>query len=498
MVLAVVVIVVVATLAAMGFFVSSDGNIEQSGLAQIHSIPTGASVTIDGETLFARTNLSRTIPEGTHQIKIARDKYDSWENNVEMQAGILLRLYYPRLFLLNRKQKDVLIFENDLALYEPSLDRTSILYAEKKSPYWQLLDIRGDEPKTTTLDMSEVLPDVKEGEFLGRVEKVQWSRNADHVLVKVWGETEAEWISVNLKDVKNSLNLTRTFGMNFEQVEMADGSAGKLFVLENQHLRRINTNDQEISRVLLDNVASFANSDGNIIYVSTFKDAEADKTIHKVGVYRDGEKGGTTVATLLDDAKVKTAIALYYGDYYLAYTSDNKMTVLYGSLPTYSDEGADLEGLETLLEAEELRFVPENLSVGLSDGYILAQSGKQLAIVGLEMQKLYQYEAETATVRWLDEDMFYATEAGELEVWDFDNTNKRKLVAYHAKATLDTEAAGAPLEADKTGFTAATTLSWRKLTENKVVITDNNKWLYYIVSDGQTGKKTLVRETIRE
>lgn len=101
MVFAVVAIVAVAMLASMGFFVNSDGSIEQSGLAQIHSIPTGASVELDGSTLFSRTNLSRTISAGEHNIKMTRSGYDAWENTIKVRSGVLLRLYYPRLFLEN-------------------------------------------------------------------------------------------------------------------------------------------------------------------------------------------------------------------------------------------------------------------------------------------------------------------------------------------------------------------------------------------------------------
>lgn len=103
MVLSIVAIVVVATLVAMGFFVGRDGKIEQSGLIQIHSMPTGASVELDGATLFSRTNLSRSMPAGEHQLKLSRDGYDSWSKTVKMYSGMLIRLYYPRLFLQDRK-----------------------------------------------------------------------------------------------------------------------------------------------------------------------------------------------------------------------------------------------------------------------------------------------------------------------------------------------------------------------------------------------------------
>lgn len=497
MVLSVVVIVVVATLASLGFFVSSDGAIEQSGLAQIHSIPTGASVNIDGETLFSRTNLSRTMPEGVHSIKISRDKYDSWENQIQMKAGVLLRLYYPRLFLLNRAQKEVQTFENELAFYEPSANRNSILYSEKDSTTWYLMDIRGDEVKTLALEMAEILPYVKEGKFLGKVEKITWGRSPDHVIAKVSGDEGAEWILVNLKNLKNSLNLTRTFGMNFERVEMADGSAGKLFVLENQNLRRINTADQEISRVLLANVADFANNDGNMIYVTNLKNDT--EVIKQIGVYRDGEKGGTILATVADDVRVKVAISMYYGDYYLSYTVGDKMTVRFGALPAYNETSSDLSGLKDLLSEEQIGFVPESLSSSPSDSYVVAQNGKRVVVVSFENSNLYDYELPTTSQKWLTEDILYTTSGGGLVVWDFDNTNQRELVVYRARDELGAVGGmNQKLEKDESGISSVSTVSTNALTGDKVTIAENNKWMYYAARDSESGKLILMREMIRE
>ena len=91
MVLSVLVIVVVATLAAMGFFISSNGGIEQSGLMQIHSLPTGATVELDVGTLFSRTNLSKTMSAGEHTLKLSRENYDTWEKTVKMYPGVVVR-----------------------------------------------------------------------------------------------------------------------------------------------------------------------------------------------------------------------------------------------------------------------------------------------------------------------------------------------------------------------------------------------------------------------
>ncbi len=489
MVLAVVVIVVVATLAAMGFFVSGNGNIEQSGLAQIHSMPTGATVELDGNVLFSRTNLSRTMPEGEHRLRISRDKYDSWENVIKMKPGILLRLYYPRLFLLNRVAETVQDFEQELEFYQPSADRTSIIYALKDATTWSLLDVRGDELKTTKLDMAEVLPgmDVETQRFIGKIEELRWSESGDHLLVRVSYEEQKDWVLINVKDLKQSLNLTKTFGMDFTQVEMADDSAGKLFVLENKHLRRIDTAGQQISRVILDNVASFENHESNIVYVSAPEKNAKGTEERQIGTYRDGEKGGVKLVTVGGATQVRAQIANYYGDDYVGYLIDNRLTVLAGSLPTYSDTGADLSVLTELWKNYELRKTPKSFGVSPGGGYFWLRADEENAVASFETEEISQYMV-TGTPKWLDGEMFYAVDENSLRVWDYDNANLRTLVATKRPKDLS------GLENEKLDVTTFTEC---KLAKYPVVLANNDKWLYYLVDDGDGGVN-LLREKVRE
>ncbi len=90
-----------------GIFISNSG-IEQSGLMQIHSLPTGATVELDGHALFSKTNLSKTMSAGEHTLKLSRENYDTWEKTIRMYSGVLIRLHYPRLFLQNRETETVM------------------------------------------------------------------------------------------------------------------------------------------------------------------------------------------------------------------------------------------------------------------------------------------------------------------------------------------------------------------------------------------------------
>lgn len=488
MVIAIAAIVVVSTLAAMGFVISSNGSIEQSGLMQLHTLPTGASVKIDGNAIFSRTNFSRTLSAGEHYLEISRDKYDSWQKTINVRPGVLIRLYYPRLFLQDRIAEAVqeLAKAEGLEFYSPSVNRNYILYAKNDAAEWQLLDVKGDVVKTTPLDLSGVLPGMVEDtskaktlaaiethtyQFQGKIETIIWSGNEENVLVKVAYDGKMEWVLVRLKDISRSINLTRTFGLdNTAEIKVIDGAADQLYVLEKQQLRRINASDNVMSRVLLENVQSFANYDTNVIYVA--KDQEHQKQL--VGVYRNDEKAGTVLAEVPGGQKVRVALSSYYGDDYMIWTTDQDIKILYGHLPSYNENGADLSGLVQLIEAEKLSEVPDTVFVSPGNEFVVAKKGAKLMVTDLELGELSEYEAPAADVEWFDASMLYTIKDKQIIVWDFDGTNQRNL-AKSAKTDTDQ-----PVE----------------VADFPVMVASSNRWLYYLVQQDDT--IILTREQIRE
>lgn len=487
MVLSVIAIVVVAIFAAMGFMISSNGNIEQSGLAQIHSLPTGANVKIDGNTIMARTNLSRSLSAGTHSLEISRDGYDSWNNNIRISAGVLLRLYYPRLFLQNRVPevaKNLTAIDN-LEFYSPSPKRNYILYAEKGAPDWQLLDIRGDEVRTTTIDVSGVLWGMLEEndlqkktpktvethayKFHGIIDEIMWSNDESSVLVKVTYSGKSEWILVHLREVARSLNLTRTFGLGETRLAMIDDAANQLYALEKQQLRRINTSDETISRVLVDRVQSFANNGTRVIYVS-----ESEKS-YLVGVFRDDDKSSTKLAEYPKDMTVRVALSEYYGEDYMSWLVNNKLTIMYGRLPSYNINGIELSNYRFLADELELSEVPDSFTGSPEGGYLIARKGNKYMVTELSDGELHEYTAPTEKLRWFDDSMMYAINNHNIIVWDFDGANKRNLAESIKKNDEDTT---------------------QIIDQYDLVVTNNNRWLYYLTR----GEKftALTRERIMQ
>lgn len=502
MVLSVIAIVTVAIMLAMGFFISGNGQIEQSGLMQIHSLPTGATVELDGSTLFSRTNLSKTMPAGLHHLKLSRDGYDSWENDIQMYSGVLVRLYYPRLFLQNRQVEvvkkmgddDFLSSLSDLEFYQPSPDRNYILYAKKGASEWRMLDLRGDDVKETPLDLSGVLPGMIANEaelgdevdklssekqqsvgetlqyrFEGKIEDVKWSSNEEKVLVKVINEGKVEWVLVNLRNIADSLNLTRTLGMDFERVDIIDGAASQLFGLENHHLRSINTVNKSTSRVLLDRVEDYAYNDGNVLYVTSTIEKMGRK-LREVGVYKNGEDGSTVIDEVFGEDRVWLALSRYYDEDYVCYVVGNELKIRYGSLPNYRREGGVVE-LKDLVE-RDFEVLPKAVSLSSGGEYLVARSDRNFMVTDLDMGEYYKYEAVASELRWLDASMIYAVQEGRIKVWDFDGTNLRDL----STSRQDGEE--------------------RMVLNSQVLISPNNRWMYYLVND--EGALALAREKIRD
>lgn len=489
MVISVIAIVVVATLAAMGFFISDQGTIEQSGLIQIRSLPTGATVEIDGVTIFARTNLQRSVTPGEHHIKLSRDGYDTWEKNITMSPGVLMRLYYPRLFLKERTPEKILTLGQqgasvdtelggELEFYLISRDRNYVLYALNDAAEWRMLDLRGDDVKETILDLSGILPGmVADSEtqmqkapsyrFEGEIKQMTWSENNEKVLVQVKADDETSWVLVNLRDVAKSLDLTQNFGLKFDQVAMIDAAANQLYALENQQLRKINATDGSMSRVLLSKIASFMNYESNVIYLSlVYENRDKDNAKKQdVGVYRDGDANGTVIASVAGDKSVKIALAQYYNEDYICYTEDSKLNILYGKLPSYRAEGTNLDDLKELVAGRELVAVPESLGISPDSDYLVAKNGHEFMVTDFEIGDVYEYEAETTTLNWLDDDMMYMVKDGEIVVWDFDYRNLRNL-------------------------------GGKKVVDGTVTINENGRYIYYLVKN-QKGTLDLMRERIR-
>ncbi len=452
MFLTVVLMVIVLLFVAMGYKFGLDGSFNQTGLLQIDSMPTGATVTIDGDEMFARTNMSKMLSEDKHTVKLTKDGYESWENTVKIKAGILYRLDYPRLFKQNRESEIVKEFESRLGFLSASTNRTSLLYANTDDTVWNLASIRGDDVATSEINVAPYfrLNDSEEVvKIEGEIDRMEWNNDGDKVLVEWKNGDIHDFILINVRNPDASLNLTETFGMEFTDVKMANDSAERLLVLENGNLRKISVPSKEISSVLVSGVEEFGNLEMSVVYV-TIPNEAGEKTI---GLYREGEKNVVILTTISGSDVAKATVSEYLGEKYIGLSINDVLYVYSGDYPMMDKSLSEMKEVAK----QDLTEIPDELYAHDKGRFIVAKKDKKIVVFNAELGEMSGVAIESSRMNWMDPFLIANVTDGKLVERDFDGANRRVLA--DASSGYDS------------------------------VISANNKWLYYVAEHGTKLKR---------
>ena len=80
MTLSVIVVVAILILVMLGYRLNrTTGTLEQGGLVQLNSTPSGANLMINGTRLGATTSTKTTLAPGSHSITMSRSGYTPWQ-----------------------------------------------------------------------------------------------------------------------------------------------------------------------------------------------------------------------------------------------------------------------------------------------------------------------------------------------------------------------------------------------------------------------------------
>ena len=451
MVLAVIVTVIILALLVSGYWLNADFEVERNGMLQISSVPTGASVELDGKTpsWTDRTNLSKILTSGEHTVTLTKDGYDSWSKTISITEGLLYRLHYPRLFPKDRTAESVLNTP-DYTKASISSDHSSLLLVNNTTK-WSYVNLDADKLSPREVDISPIFSSVSLAEgaevglFIGEIVSLDWDLDAEHVLIKAKHDDNTEWVLLDLERLDHSINLTKEFGADFSRIAILDHNSNHLLAVRNGNLHQIDIPSRSISAILID-IIDFDHFENEVVFSAMRSEAPQPEAaakyytgIFKIGDDRINELEDTTVP-------VKVAIGKFYDSKYIVIVADQQISV--HQKDTFASDIAEYE----------LSFMPDLVKVGHDGEFLLTSNGTQLATLDFEANQLHEWSIDSDQYGWLDNDMLYAISEGDLIVYDYDGLNRR-IIADDA-STL---------------FPASVT---------------KNKWLYYFSDD------RLVREVL--
>lgn len=472
MVVAIVLIVGVLVAVANGWRLNKNLGVEQNGLVQINSLPNGATIEIDGETLFAKTDASKMLMSGKHLVKLTKNGYDGWAKQIEVTPGWLLRLKYPRLFKQRRVREQVRKY-GEMRFLKASPNRNLLLYAVDNSTRWQLMSIRDDEIKVETIDLMEFLTKTEKGGL--EIKEMIWNDEGTKLILAVDKTEGREWIILDLLDLIKSVNLTRNLtelrmknrdnlkvdqaGDKIEKVRWLGRSSGRVAMMISGRLHSLDLNNSHFSEALALNVADFAAEEKGILFVT-----KTDETKNRmIGLIKEGERKIVEVKKVEEDKdEVYLAIGEFEGGKIIAFTVGKRWYIYRGE--DFPDINGGIEEMKLVVESD-LKFAPQSQMKFSPKKDLLAINGEKMtAMFDTEVDKYYEYQIKNTETKWLDDYLVFEVKDGRMIGRDFDGSNARILAK---------EAVGKDYDA---------------------VITASNRWLYFVTEDGSD--KILQRERL--
>ncbi|MBP5205035.1 PEGA domain-containing protein [Candidatus Saccharibacteria bacterium] len=442
MTLAVIITVVILGLIVSGYWLNSDFEIERQGMIQISSVPTGATLEIDGaSSWFQKTNTSKILTSGEHEVVLTKEGYDTWKKNVTISEGLLYRVSYPQLFLKEREKETMLNLSGSLAAYVSP--NSEMMLVTNDTTEWTLINLDRTELEPKKINIAPVLDssamDTSTRLFSGKILSATWNRDNSKILFHIQNGEALEWVLLDTKNIAGSINLTQQFGINFDHVDILDNSANSLLTISDYKIQKIDVGSKSISAVIADKVDYYSFSRNEIIISA--QNAAGEPYIGLI-------KLSDNKIQVLEDlhAPAKAFISKFYDDNFIIALESDRLAI-------YRKD--DLSSVTDL----ELPFVPEKISIGQDGSFILLNTDDKIATLDMETMLITEWTADSKDYKWLNGHMIYTTLDGELKVYDYDGLNKRQLA--------------------------------KNVSSRFPVVITSDKWLYYF-SDDQLMREWLV------
>lgn len=425
MTLAVIALVSTLVFYTIGYrFNSNEGTFAQGGLVQMSSRPSGADITINGNSFGSRTSAKTTLAAGSHFIAMQREGYHAWQKTVEVEAGNLLWLNYTRLVPMELNPTSVAELDNVSSTAASQNNQTYAIWQSAEEPVFTLADISSQTVETEEIELPEDVYTVPDEDESQQFAIDSWGPDSRYLLVNhSYGDTQ-EWLVIDTDNPEQSSNVTRLLAIEADEIKFSYQSSDEVYALIGSDVRRVDLSAATMSRPILTEVAEFSVTESDrLSYVSLLDEETNQKT---VGYYEPGLEAAQSLRTIQDEADTETHVALgeYYGDQYQAISHGSQLTITSGE-----PASEELETVADLEMSEEIH----HLSIKTGGRYVVAQTNQAYSVYDIELEKHsitpIKGEADIdKELKWLDNYHLASDRSGHLRMYEFDGANQRNLM----------------------------------------------------------------------
>ena len=403
-----------------------DHRLEQGGLVQFISQPTGAMVEVDGVRLSGDTNTRLDAAAGSHTVIITKPGYRTWQKTVTVEPGMLLWLNYVRLIPEELKISPVITLDKlDSSIASYQKDQL-VLLEDNTKPELTVVDTSSQKAsqRTVAIDSDLYLKDASVRKF--SIDSID--KSGRYVVVKAMGKA-TQWLVIDLVHPTQSQNISTIASEDMTGVMFYPNNTRILYVIIKNTLRQINLDEQTASAPLVSNIRDVSMSHEGVIAYVTSRDEDTNQ--RQVGYYTAGASKSHVLRRIYDTGKqpVEFRIGDYNnGSYGVLRFGDNLEIFSFKSQDSDAGDDSSTSSISTIALSEGSDF----LSISPSGRFILSQESSSFITYDLELMKVTTstLKGDTAVdsqLQWLDSYHIWSDRGGRLYVYEFDGENAQMI-----------------------------------------------------------------------
>lgn len=365
---------------------------------------------------------------GQYNFVLKRDGYRDWKRAITIEGGAVARFDYPVLFPTKLTTSAVKNYAAQPELSTQSPDRRWVLVQNGSFNIFDLYDLDHPDKQPVTLTIPASLFNASEGTNTWK--EVEWANDNKHVLLQHQtangGELTSEYILVNREKPEESLNLTKTLGINPPKLGLRNKKYDN-YVLYDQTAHSLSTASLKdpAPQLLIDNVLAYKTYGDDIVLYATNEGATAGKTAIKL---RD-DKQTFVIREVTPSDTYLLDLTKYSGDWYVGVGSSVESRTYIYKNPAQSLRD---KPKNPLVPVQVLKAAnPNYISFSDNARFIMVENGAQFALYDAETDKGYAYtlegmplDAPQEHATWMDGHRLMYVSKGKVVVFEFDDANR--------------------------------------------------------------------------
>ena len=435
MTICIIIIVLVLILIAQGYSLGESGGIERSGLLELKTKPSFTSISIDDKEQFYQGTFSKILPAKTHTISVTKDGYDTWTSGTKIESGLLTSIDWIRLFPKSQKnRKETVTYLDQARFFDVSPNRKFLVYLPKDSNELYFYNLEsGDSKPTATYNIANLFSSTEVDQsqtsqtdnstiIEGNLSISSWNKDEDRFILKVHQSDIDTWSIINILSPTDNINLSRQLSLNFTDLAILDDSANKLWGLENNNLRILDTTKTSIQDPLDTKVKNFKSYGNTVAYIKNT--TKNNRDLNTLYIRKESAKKSSKVKDFKNDEKYLYDIGHYNKDW-LVYSDTKTVQLLQGS---FASDQKIIQTMKRMLSFQT-PFAPTSIVANPNNRVLLLSDGKQNTAINISSLEYNTYSlSPLETNSWLDHYLTYGTEGKKIVARDFNGYNQRTVL----------------------------------------------------------------------